>query len=265
MKELLDKVTEVQGDDQATHSRASLQEQLAMIAKVEVGVEKIKELHDKVIAIDPAQQQLQLDLQRQVSVSTNYRIMKLKGQANELLADLDASADSASSTPADVGAPVQGRRAHVQSYFEKRPFPKFTGEKRNYPSFRKEWKECVGLNYAEEFQVREIRRAIPKWIEPEVKNLKAMVDIWKYLDTEFGQEMEICSELIEALTNFKFSVAARSESEKFAELHAKWNEVYADLEEIGKTEVLNHEPTLMKICQKLPDQNMWTSEKQGGF
>ena len=66
--------------------------------------------------------------------------------------------------------------------------------------------------------------------------------------------MEITSEVVDSLINFSFSSQAKTESAKFIELHCKWNEVYANLEEINKTDVLNHEPTLMRISKKLPSE-----------
>ena len=49
-----------------------------------------------------------------------------------------------------------------------------------------------------------------------------------------------------------FSSKAKTESAQFAELDREWTKVYNDLEEVGKLEVLNHEPTLNGIAQMIP-------------
>ena len=64
-----------------------------------------------------------------------------------------------------VGATGPNPRGPNQNYFEKRPFPKFSGEKRDFPSFRKEWTTCIGTSFREKFQLREIRRCVPKWAD----------------------------------------------------------------------------------------------------
>ena len=77
--------------------------------------------------------------------------------------------------------------------------------------------------------------------------------------------MRICAESVDSLTSFQFSNAAKTESEKFGELYLKWNEVFADLEEIGKTSVLNHEPTLFKVLKNFPSRTLQNCYIDRGF
>ena len=58
-------------------------------------------------------------------------------------------------------------------------------------------------------------------------------------------------------SNFQFSKEANYEEAnyeeaKFAELYRSWSKVYADLVEVDKMSVLNHEPTLAKFAKRLP-------------
>ena len=57
------------------------------------------------------------------------------------------------------------------NFYEKTPFPKFTGKKREYLGFRREWTEVVIPRYPnqEEFLVREISLHIPAEMEPDIK------------------------------------------------------------------------------------------------
>ena len=212
------------------------------------------DLCSKMIELDPAKSEEMTAKKQVIAVEARGEQIKLRNQIAALTAVCEVERVE-ELRPQDGGSNRRfggPDRAPPLNYFEKRPFPKFSGAKRDYPSFRKEWKQCVTPNFKEEFQLREILRAVPKYVEPDLKNIKDMSLVWAYMDEEFGQEMEICSELVANLTSFKFSAGSKSESDKFAELHRKWNEVYADLEEIGKVEVLNHEPTLMMVCQRLP-------------
>ena len=53
-----------------------------------------------------------------------------------------------------------------------RPFPHFNGQKRNYPSFRRERTETVTkAKFPADFELQEIKRGSPKAIQPDVKNL----------------------------------------------------------------------------------------------
>ena len=135
----------------------------------------------------------------------------------------------------------------ARSYFQKQPFPRFSGESRDYLSFRKEWKETVAPSYDEVFQLQEVRRAVPPKIQPNLKNLRTMDEVWTTLDEEFYQIMENVSSLVRGLVAFKHSKEAKNKSRRFMELWRKWNEVYADLHELGNTSVLNHEPIIPAV------------------
>ena len=64
--------------------------------------------------------------------------------------------------------------------------------------------------------------------------------------------MEPTAELIEDLTSFQFSKEAKTEDAKFAELYRVWQQVLADLVEVGRADILDHEPTLSKFGSRLP-------------
>ena len=72
----------------------------------------------------------------------------------------------------------------ARNYFQKQPFPKFSGESRDYLCFRKEWRETVAPSHDEIFQLREIRRAVPAKLQPDLKNLRTMQEVWSTLDEE---------------------------------------------------------------------------------
>ena len=57
--------------------------------------------------------------------------------------------------------------------FKRRDLPSFNGAKRDYPSFRREWKGNVSGNFTTEYELREIKMNVPSEVEPDLKNLKS--------------------------------------------------------------------------------------------
>ena len=90
-------------------------------------------------------------------------------------------------------------------YFERRKFPSFDGKKRNFPTFKKEWRTCIQPSFGVELQLREIVKAVPKEIQPDIKNLKTMEEVWNILSQEYGRPRELVTESIRSLTDFQFS------------------------------------------------------------
>ena len=60
----------------------------------------------------------------------------------------------------------------------KAEWPRFTGERRDYITFRRDWRHCVGT-FPENHQIREIRKVVPKIVEPEIKNCHTMCEVWE--------------------------------------------------------------------------------------
>ena len=71
------------------------------------------------------------------------------------------------------------------------------------------------------FQLREIRRTVPPKIQPDLKNLNTLDEVWEALDEEFGQMIENVSSLVREMLAFKNSKKAKTKSSKFMELWRK--------------------------------------------
>ena len=96
-------------------------------------------------------------------------------EARNLAAALGASSPHQSGTRDEkFGGKDLGFSRASQYFYEKRPFPQFDGQKRNFPSFRREWTKTVTGRYPSEFELREIRRCSPSTIQQDIKNLKTM-------------------------------------------------------------------------------------------
>ena len=165
---------------------------------------------------------------------------------------LETLRGSVASALAKVVPRVAPRTATLGTAFKKRDPPKFDGQRRNYPSFKKEWLVSVTGKLDPTTEVREIRYSTPSYDEPDLKNLHTMEEIWEFLDEKYGKVMELSRELIMGLQKFTYSKGAKSDSARFKELNREWSKVHNDLQQVGELRALDHKPTLLNIASMLP-------------
>ena len=139
----------------------------------------------------------------------------------------------------------------VQHFFKKRELPKFEGELRDFPAFRHDWQDSVAGKFDQGEEVRCIKERVPREVEPDVKNLHTMDEIWKVLDNKYGNVMDLSRVLIAGLWNLTLPTSG-SEPARFLVLHREWLKVYNDLKQIGQLSALDHDPTLCQVAEKLP-------------
>ena len=157
--------------------------------------------------------------------------------------------------PEAAGGTGKNKMGSDTYMYTRRPMPKFDGQKRNYPAFRREWQTCITGRFDADYEVREIKLNVPAEVEPDIKNLTTMAGVWSVLDARYGKVMELTKELISGLQCFAFSRQATNDSAKFLELHNEFVKVYNDLEQIDRLSVLNHEPTLCTLAKQLPSDD----------
>ena len=164
--------------------------------------------------------------------------------------------DTITALMASVAGPAGGAggggRPSQDHYFKRWDLPKFDGQRRNYPSFKREWVDSVTGKYDPNHEVRQLKLNVPKEVEPELKNIHEMMEVWRVLDKKYGSTLELSTELVTGLQDFKFSSAARTEPAKFKELHMEFLKVYSDLKEVGELAALDHKPTLRRVAMMLP-------------
>ena len=173
-------------------------------------------------------------------------------KVGEMRMILETLRGSVAITLGKVEPRVIPRATMMGTAFKKRDPPKFDGQRRNYPSFKKEWLVSVTGKLDPTTEVREIRYSTPSYDEPDLKNLHTMKEIWEFLDEKYGKVMELSRELIMGLQKFSYSRGARSDSAKFKELNREWTKVHNDLEQVGELRALDHKPTLLNIASMLP-------------
>ncbi|WP_416879624.1 hypothetical protein, partial [Litorimonas sp.] len=115
--------------------------------------------------------------------------------------------------------------------------------------------ETVAPYYPQPLQLRELKKCLPSILEPDVKNMKTLAEVWAFLDEEYGKPMEAVAEIISELELHKPSKNAHTEPDIFLEFHRAWRKAENDLIELGKLNVLDHEPTISKMVKKLPSRD----------
>ena len=173
----------------------------------------------------------------------------------DLIAGLqDSIAPAAPTVAAPENADRQARGGRDSYMYQRRPKPSFDGQKRNYPSFRREWLAGVTGKFDADYEVREIKYNVPAEVEPDLKNLLSMKSIWAVLDAKYGKTMDLSMELVTGLQRFSFTRGADTETSKFQELYREWVKVYCDLEQVKELMALDHKPTLCNIAKMLPSE-----------
>ena len=137
----------------------------------------------------------------------------------------------------------------------------FSGKLADYPSFKEDWSHLVSGNLDAHAELIKVKENVPKADRVEMKNMRMMVDVWRYLDNEYGRDDKLAAERIAHLHSFQVSKSARTTTVKFKELHACWREVYNDLDKIKAAGTLNNPHALNIFVSNFLDPveiDMWT-------
>ena len=242
-------------ESEGSSNLTSIEVQKQLLNEAVARMEIVEKMKCSIVMLDPSLSQEQRELVSKHSAESTVLAAGLRNRLGVLEDPLVNPRDNGGSHPhvrsSAQTSSVSSTGAHV---YAKRSFPSFSGQRRDYPGFRKEWHSTVALCFEEPFLLREILKCVPKSIVPEIKNLKRMSEVFDILDEEYADIPETVYDLTQSLTEFKFSKEAKTDSKKFGEFYAKWREVYVDLEELDKVSALDHEPTLMTLVGKLPGE-----------
>merc|ERR1712239_52571 len=157
------------------------------------------------------------------------------------------------STP--VGSPTVGGHffppgAGIAGGLERLKFPSYSGSLSDYPTWKDDWEKLVHGKLEEAIELIQLRASVPKLVKVELKNARTLVAAWTFLDAEFGDTTRLAAERVAYLHAFQPS--ARSDAEKFKELHAVWREVYTDLDKVNAAGNLDNALAIEGFIKKLP-------------
>ena len=100
----------------------------------------------------------------------------------------------------------------------KQEFPKFSGQLRDYPTFKDDWKQQIGSALPDDEQIIEVRKCVPASAKSDVSNINTMADFWRFMDDEYGKITEISCDRISYLQNFAYSRDAMTVAQKFRDV-----------------------------------------------
>ena len=83
--------------------------------------------------------------------------------------------------------------------FKKRDPPKFSGEARDYPRFKKLWR-AVEDQFNDANQVQLVQENVPKAVQSKLKTCQSMKDVWAWLESDFGRTKEVSLVLLDGFT-----------------------------------------------------------------
>ena len=187
---------------------------------------------------DPAcmddQLAVQLDIDGQVAKPIEDLETKIKNcamQCREAQAvtnreDATRQEESASVRVAEPAPSGRARAGEGRLKLEWIALLKFEGKIQDYPTFREDWKDIVSGELSNTERQRQIRTQVPKKDKMEVSGLKTMVEVWEYMDKEYGHHGDIITRRVLDLHNFQVSKNARTASAQFHELYAVWRKVF---------------------------------------
>jgi hypothetical protein len=242
-EEIFSNVYDYFQNKERTESRGTLGVQTEALDRAKEAAAKANTHTMEMVQLDPERAADAVRKQKEFTLGEEKKATELRSIIATMIASLAPSA--ATEPPAHQGGP----RNYM---YERRPLPKFGGQRRDFPSFRREWRESVTGCFTPEYELRELKRCVPAAVEPDVKNLRSVDAVWAVLNSRYGRVMELAKELVGGLQKFTYSKQAKTDSARFAELHREWTKVYNDLEEVDKLSTLDHEPTLSNIATSLP-------------
>ena len=240
-------IAQLEEGEPAAYTAAALKLQGEMLEGALAQLETASAKRDKIVQLDPTKGESQRKVLSENAISAQAKVRSAKIRLNKL-----GDGVAGGSVVSSVAATSSHSFKMGAAYHTRQPYPKFDGERRNFPVFKKDWLATVAPHYDDAHQIRELRRSVPKYLEPEIKNMRSMSEAWEFLVEEFGKPMEAVADIVNELYDFKISRNAKSEPEQFMELYRGWTKAVNDLIELNNLRALEHEPTLDKIIKKLP-------------
>lgn len=136
---------------------------------------------------------------------------------------------------------------------KKMDFPKFSGQIRNYLTFKRDFKDLVEqsgeFNAAQMSQVLRLEclKDAPRTL---VSNVYDYDELWQRLDDAYLDKQQVVDQVTHELMNTK--VAGKGDYEGFIKFVDQVERAHFDLSAMGKTHVMNHPMTTALILERCP-------------
>ena len=145
--------------------------------------------------------------------------------------------------------------------YAKETFPKFEGEIRRYPAWKKEMKELVLPGMEVVRQIRLLDKQSPEAVD--LTNCTTVEEAWVELDTKYGNSVNISTTLMEEFLGYKLK--SLSDESKVVELKTVVQKLNTNLRAVGFEDHLQASPFILnKIVEMLPRfwQNDFSKQKR---
>ena len=153
---------------------------------------------------------------------------------------------------ADLLQPPRLERAPNPLYmYQKEEIPKFHGGIREYPSWRKEWKDFIIPARGEDWSLKSIDKYTPKTID--LQNCKTLAEALAELDAKYADSVNVSGTLVEDFV--KYSTKASGDESRLVELKAEVMRLYSDLKAVKQEgQLVSNAWLLSQVAQKMPIQ-----------
>ena len=150
------------------------------------------------------------------------------------------------------GGGSSGHSKGASLHFKKSEFPKFKGTLREFPSFKDDWQSMVASEFSEKMQLHHLKDCVPVRDKVFVETCTNMADFWVYMTGEYGKTEELVTDRLVRLSKYTFPKEAKTDFQKFKDMHQVFKEVYADMTKMGLLDILNHPQSIKDFMRNLP-------------
>ena len=226
-----------------------LEEEFSGLLAATKSAEKVRVTQDKAGALTTLNENLDRAIGDLVS--------KVPADSGAVGPELVTSAVTASIEAMGLG--VRSTAPRYQAY-AKENFPKFEGEMRKYPAWRKEMRELVLPGMEVVRQIRVLDKQSPA--EVDLQTCTTVEEAWTELDTKYGNRVNISNGLMDDFVEYKLTSV--SEESRVVELKQTVMKLYTDLKAVNCEGDLEQNPFILnKVVARLPRfwQNKFSENK----
>ena len=135
---------------------------------------------------------------------------------------------------------------------ERLKYPKFSGKMADYPTWKEDWNLLVHAKLSEPTEILKLRESVPEEARVELVTMRTLLEVWQFLDLEYGQVDKLAEEQINFLHTFQVPKTATTDGARFKELHRVWRKVYTTLDKIKAAAHLDSPLAINAFVRKFP-------------
>ena len=142
--------TAVNSEDE-DYSNRFLDTQVGLLDEGRSRAIKAREISQRLMELEPGRIEDLRPIRKELTEGVQIKYVRLLNRIAELRPlehENEVQDESRTAASRAAGGSSGGS---MNNYFKKRSFPEFSGNKRDYPTFHKEWKQCIAPNFPEEF------------------------------------------------------------------------------------------------------------------